>query len=46
MFSVILDYETMSNLEVCGLVQTEPLQSKTGSRWSSPVQPSIWTGLD
>ena len=29
-----------------GPVQTEPVQSKTGSLRSSPVRPSRWTGLD
>ena len=33
-------------LSLCGLVQTEPAQYKTGSLWSSPVQCSIWTRLN
>jgi len=49
MSHVFSDTRLWNNIEivsVCGLVQTKPIQSKTRSLWSSPVQPSVCTGLD
>ena len=45
-FSVILDWNNVEFASVCILVQTETVQSKTRSLWSSQVQRSICTALD